>query len=236
MKSFDKRLLIVSFLVHIVVIFAVNFICTSSRIQKTFVAYGRHSRYQTKAYFRQMQHDGNYRKYFKQAKKKKVHKKKPVKKLARKLAKKPAKKQAKKKVKKKIVKKKKLLAKNNPKKRIKQKPVKHEPVKQEPKMPEEIENEILHFNIMGETDPVMVRYQQQIQEAIDTVWKPPIGVPKGTECHGLFSVDKSGKVIEFKITKQSKVVIYDLSVVRDAKKVPFPKNLWGKTFPVIFRQ
>ena len=61
--------------------------------------------------------------------------------------------------------------------------------------------EILHFNLMGETDPRVIMYQQCIQVEVDRVWRPPLGVPKGTECEVLFVVDRTGSIKEFIIQK-----------------------------------
>jgi hypothetical protein len=223
MKQFDKRLLAVSFLLHIFIFFFVTFVGSDTNIRKTFLAYGRHSRYMTHAYFRRMQSKGgSYKKYLQKRRLayKKAIEQRRLKRLARrkKLAKKQA---ARKKSPKKVA-----------KKLSKPKPV---PKKEIPKEVEE-QLEMLHFNMMGETDPKMVMYQQHIQEEVDRLWRPPIGVPKGAECLVQFTVDKCGKVKHFEIIKGSNIVIYDLSIVRVAKKFTFHKCLWGKSFPINFRQ
>jgi hypothetical protein len=226
MNRFDKRLLAISFLLHIFILFFASFIGSDSRIKRTFLAYGRHSRYMTHAYFRRMkvQNGRNYQKYLKQ--RNLVHKKK--KRKTSRLSKQTSKKKPKpKELAKKRVVKKRPSKKTLPKKKVLKKQVTKEIEEQE---------EMLYFNLMGETDPKMLVYQQHIQREVDRLWRPPIGVPKGAECFVQFTVDKYGKVKHFEIIKSSKIVIYDLSIVRVAKKFTFHKCLWGKSFPINFRQ
>lgn len=223
----DKRLLWISLLFHIVVLFCITFINRSSSIRKKFVAYGRHSRKITNAYFRRLRAPkGGYQKYFKGRVKKKVKKKKRT--QVKKKAPIQAKKKIKKTVKKKKVpeKKKKKIEKKKVEKKIEKKVVEKEVV----------EEEMLHFNLMGETDPRVIMYQQCIQVEVDRVWQPPLGVPKGTECEVCFVIARNGSIKEFKIQKTSKVLIYDLSIVQVSKKFNFDKCLWGKSFVVTFRQ
>jgi len=68
------------------------------------------------------------------------------------------------------------------------------------------------------------------------LWRPPVGVPKGTECTICFIVNQSGKIEKFEIIKHSKVLIYDLSISRIAKNFKFDRCLWGKKFTIDFRQ
>lgn len=77
---------------------------------------------------------------------------------------------------------------------------------------------------------------EHIQKEISRLWRPPVGVPKGTECTVRFTVTKKGKVHHFNFLKRSEIVIYDLSVTRIAHKFSFDKSLWGKTFTIDFRQ
>ena len=98
------------------------------------------------------------------------------------------------------------------------------------------EDEQLHFNLMGEFDPKVVMYQKCIQEEVERVWRPPLGVSRGTECEGAFIIDSNGYVKHFEIKKSSKMMIYDLSIVRVAKKFEFDRCLWGKAFTINFRQ
>lgn len=81
----------------------------------------------------------------------------------------------------------------------------------------------------------MLIYQKHIQAEVDRLWRPPLGVPKGTVCVISFTVDLEGDV-ECTIVERSKVLIYDLSITRVAKNFSFHKSLWGKQFKIAFRQ
>jgi len=98
------------------------------------------------------------------------------------------------------------------------------------------EEEGLHFNLLGEQDPQMIKYQQCIQHAVEQVWRPPLGVPKGTECTVHFVLDANGLVKHFEIVHKSRMLIYDLSIVSIAKNFKYDRCLWGKSFSVDFRQ
>lgn len=77
---------------------------------------------------------------------------------------------------------------------------------------------------------------KQIQQEISRLWRPPVGVPKGTECTVRFTINKKGSVDHFEFLKRSKILIYDLSITRVAHKFAFDRSLWGKTFTIDFRQ
>lgn len=219
-----------SFILHIFILFSLSLFEHDSRIKSKFVAYGRHSRKITHAYFKRMKAPKfNYNKYFPKPKKKAKKKKLVVKKVSKKIVKKAAPKKIvkKKEPSKKAPKKKRLAKKELPKKKVQPKKI------DKPKVEEE---EILHFNVMGEDDPRVIRYQQAIQIEVDRVWSPPLGVPKGTECIVFFSISRNGDVKSFEIRKKSKIVIYNLSITQVARKFRFDKCLWGKSFEVNFRQ
>lgn len=222
----DKKFLILSICLHIFIFFVLH-LFQSSKIKKSFVAYGRHSRVLTHAYFRKLTAPKlDYKKYYPQRRKKK---KKVVRKTPSKLktVKKAIKKQVAKSPVKKLVKKtvKKLVKKTAKPKKV------EKPKEEKPK-----EEEILHFNLMGESDPKMIMYQQCIQREVDRLWSPPIGVPKGTECIVSVVVDQSGAVKIFKIINPSKVLIYNLSIVKVSKTFRFAKCLWDKSFTINFMQ
>jgi outer membrane biosynthesis protein TonB len=82
----------------------------------------------------------------------------------------------------------------------------------------------------------MREYQKHVQQEVDRLWKPPLGVTKGTECSVLFYVNTDGSVEKFEFIKRSGVLIYDLSITRIAKNFQFNKCLWGKQFKIDFRQ
>jgi len=202
----------------------------SSHIGKQFVAYGRHSRKITHAYYRRPKAPTfSYKDFLAKraaaavAIKKAQEKKKAMqKKVAQKKAPAP----------------KRRVVKNVPKPGAKKPLQKKLPTskKTAEKASEEKEEEILHFNLIGEVDPKMLRYQECIQRGVDRVWRPPLGVPKGTECVALVAVDSAGKISQFKLIKSSKIIIYNLSIVKIGGILEFDRSLWGKSFEITFRQ
>jgi hypothetical protein len=93
------------------------------------------------------------------------------------------------------------------------------------------------FNLIGNYDQKdLILYQRHVQREVDRLWRPPVGVPKGTVCSVLFAVGSDGSIEQFEILKRSDVIIYDLSVLRVAKSFQFDKSLWGKQFKIDFRQ
>lgn len=95
--------------------------------------------------------------------------------------------------------------------------------------------ERLHFSFKRHQQ-IMNTFQKNIQKEIARHWHPPIGVPKGSECIIHFVINPKGDVDQFKILKHSKILIYDLSIIRVAKKFRFDKRLWGKQFSINFYQ
>ncbi len=96
--------------------------------------------------------------------------------------------------------------------------------------------ESLHNNLDSLYGEQLYQYQRYIQKEVERVWRPPLGVRKGIECHVVFWVDLWGKVEKFEMIKPSGVLIYDLSVSRAADKFRFDRRLWGKQFTIVFRQ
>ena len=96
--------------------------------------------------------------------------------------------------------------------------------------------EELHFNLLGETNNELIKYQENIQKEVARLWKPPIGVPKGTECSIQFEINAKGNVDHFEITSKSNILIYDLSILQVAKNLKFDSSLWNKKFTIDFRQ
>ncbi len=100
------------------------------------------------------------------------------------------------------------------------------------------EAEVLEFTSddSNDYDPVLYEYHRAIQIEVARVWHPPVGVEKGTEAVGCFTISKQGEVEAFEFISKSKIVIYDLSIKLAAKKCTFDKKLWGKKFTIAFRQ
>lgn len=98
------------------------------------------------------------------------------------------------------------------------------------------DQDTLQFSLQSGSDPEMFKYQECIQQEVLRLWRPPVGVSKNTEIRAFFYVNKAGYVERFEIIKKSNVLIYDLSILRVAKKFLFDKCLWGKKFTIDFRQ
>ncbi|MFA5306384.1 MAG: hypothetical protein WC365_02955 [Candidatus Babeliales bacterium] len=93
------------------------------------------------------------------------------------------------------------------------------------------------FNLIGNYDQKdLITYQRHVQREVDRLWRPPLGVPRGTICTVMFTIGTEGIVENFEILKRSDVIIYDLSIIRVAKNFQFDKSLWGKQFKIDFRQ
>ena len=93
------------------------------------------------------------------------------------------------------------------------------------------------FGVEGVYDPTLLaQFQRHVQEEIDRVWRPPLGVPRGTVCTVHFVVGKDGSVTSCTFAKRSSVLIYDLSIMRVASKLQFHESLWGKQFKIDFCQ
>ncbi|MCK4517946.1 hypothetical protein KAT92_04160 [Candidatus Babeliales bacterium] len=244
----NKRLLLFSFLFHVAVVLVVAYFQSDTAITKPFLVLGAHSKQPTHAYFRSQKAPSqlSYNGYLKArraadnkwlaaraARQKKAQAKKlakkPVTKVAKKInpiVKKPVKKQAKKLA----------LKKQVPVKQKEEKPPKLEELLDADELPVVDDQEWLNFNLMGESDPRMIAFQQSIQKEVARVWRPPLGVGKGTECVGKFVINKKGAVENFELVTRSTVLIYDLSIVRVANDFQFDECLWGKTFVITFRQ
>ena len=98
-------------------------------------------------------------------------------------------------------------------------------------------NETIDFNLIGYcSDKELLVYQRHIQREVERLWRPPLGVPKGTLCTVLFSLNSHGQVKNCKFMERSNVLIYDLSIMQVAKRFAFNKCLWGKQFKIDFRQ
>lgn len=246
-KPLDKRLLWVSLLLHIVGIICTALFNSDSHIRKQFLVFGAYSKRQTHAYFRPLKAPNSSFVPSARRRQAAAHvQKNTVKKTAIvKKSKPPAVVQKKTPIKKTAMVKKVVAhnqsVKKQPEKKVETKKVqkKVSPPQKEPEKKEDFlegEEEFLHFNLMGEADPAMIAYQQAIQKEVERVWQPPLGVPKGTECVVTFVVDRQGEIKNFEITKQSQVLIYDLSIVRVAKNFQFDRRLWNKTFTINFRQ
>lgn len=92
------------------------------------------------------------------------------------------------------------------------------------------------IDMSGDLDPKLARYQREVRKEVARLWRPPVGVPKGTECILQVTVDAKGSIELYELTTRSKVLVYDLSVLQAAKEFKFSKALWGNSLIITFRQ
>ncbi|MBD3272860.1 hypothetical protein GF385_00725 [Candidatus Dependentiae bacterium] len=239
-NNIDKKYFITSFVSHfLIIVLFLLFNSSTQKINKRFLVFGAHSKLPTQAVFKSNRNLKTTNWFAKrQLAEKKIREKKAALKKQREIqrkkrAPKPVIKQAKKTPQKKATSLREAKKQTIPRK-IQNKPQKTKKKKFVAKK-DNIENEI-HFNLMGETDPNLIKYQESIQKEVARLWKPPIGVPKGTECSVKFEINDQGKVKNFEILNKSNILIYDLSILRVAKKFKFDKFLWGRKFTIDFRQ
>ena len=250
-KDLNKRFLLISFILHLIILLLMLFFYPNSKLRKSFLVYGLHSKHKTETYFKMLKAPPGAR--FMQSRRKRssasgkkgkskknpvvakqsqiakqskvadqsVKEKKPEPKKLAKKEKKPIDKKEEKKIDTKKEEEKKLIAKKEP---------------YSAKASKGMEEDQLHFNVVGEADPVFIKYQGYVQQEIERTWQPPLGVKKGTECTAVFTIDSDGSVKNFELTKRSKMLIYDLSVIKVSKLFKFDRCLWGKTFKIDFRQ
>jgi len=75
-----------------------------------------------------------------------------------------------------------------------------------------------------------------IQDAVDKVWRPPVGVAKGTECSLSVKLDAAGRVMDFELVKKSPVWIFNSSVLQAARQLMFGREFGGMSFVINFKQ
>jgi hypothetical protein len=93
------------------------------------------------------------------------------------------------------------------------------------------------INMIGDySNEEIVVYQRHIQTAIERLWHPPVGVPKGTASTVLFTLRADGSIEKYDFIKRSTILIYDLSITKIIAQLEFHKSLWGKQFKVDFQQ
>ena len=248
-KKIDKKFFITSFTIHFL-IFLMFFLFNSSenKINKRFLVFGAHSKVPTYALFKSNSNLKTTNWFAKrQAVEKQIKEKRAALKKQRALARKkrapkPVIKRAKKTTPKKKATSLRQAKKQAPPRKIQNKPIIKQAKKgSTDKIPKQSHNdkineEEIHFNLMGENDPQLIKFQESIQKEVARLWKPPIGVPKGTECAVKFLIDNKGNVKDFEISNKSDILIYDLSILRVARQFKFDKFLWGRKFSIDFRQ
>ena len=228
----DKKYFFVSLLFHLFIIILFLLIERETRIYKHFLVLGVHSRKFTQAYFKPLKdynkgksYRPNIKKNINSSSKNVIKKSSPEKVISKKIINKKSTKNIVKKTK--VIKKKQSVVKPIVKPIVKKQVVKN--VKQKKRKKTKLEKKDV-------VNSKLLFYQKNIQKEVRRLWHPPVGVPKGTQCRVRFMISSSGNVFDFKIIRPSKILIYDLSIKRVAKKFNFDRLLWGRNFDVDFRQ
>ncbi len=239
-NKIDKKFFITSITVHFL-IFLMFFLFNSSenKINKRFLVFGAHSKVPTYALFKSNKNVKTTNWLAKrQAKEKQIQEKRAFlkKQKQRKRVPKPVIRQAKKtNTRKKSTSLREAKKQEPPRIIPNKKATKDKKLKQAINNKTNVEKEI-HFKLMGESDPQLIKLQKSIQKEVERLWKPPVGVPKCTECNVMFSINKNGNVEDFEILNKSDILVYDLSILRVARRFKFDKSLWGREFSIDFIQ
>lgn len=127
---------------------------------------------------------------------------------------------------------------------------KEEPKKEiapEPKKMEELAllattTDVAHANVgfenvqyLGQLDLQALEMEQAVNSEIQQHWTPPPGISNDAVCEVNILVSWEGAV-NFTIENPSGIAMYDVSVRSAMMKVTFPKQLWGKSFSITFKQ
>ncbi len=83
-------------------------------------------------------------------------------------------------------------------------------------------------------DSLMI--ERLIQQAVQTFFKPPVGIAKDISCEVLVDVSKDGRASLAKVVRSSGIVAYDTSARAALYKTEFPKEVWNKTISIVLGQ
>lgn len=92
-----------------------------------------------------------------------------------------------------------------------------------------------NIQYLGRLDLQALEIQEAINSEVGQHWSPPPGIAKSAVCQAYVTVGWDGTVI-CTIEKSSGIAIYDVSARAAMRTVSFPKQLWGKSFSLTFKQ
>lgn len=95
------------------------------------------------------------------------------------------------------------------------------------------ESEIIY---VGRDDLVLLKNHQAMQQDIERVWKPPVGLSKDLMCTVAVALNNNGTIQSLAVEESSKVLSYDVTARMALSKVSFPKMFWGKKLAITFKQ
>ncbi|MBT3455701.1 hypothetical protein HN446_01425 [bacterium] len=87
---------------------------------------------------------------------------------------------------------------------------------------------------MGRYDIEALHAQELLQEAIQSVWKMPVGMPSGTSCELKVTIDWRGSAHSIEMSKSSNIRMFDVAARTAASRTSYPKMFYGKTVSINF--
>ncbi|MBT4577516.1 TonB family protein, partial [bacterium] len=85
--------------------------------------------------------------------------------------------------------------------------------------------------LVGRHEMQELRVFEHLNSQVKSHWKPPIGIRQGLECTLFIDLDKQGNVIKIDVDRASGVRAFDTSARKAAKKMRYPRVLWGSRVP-----
>jgi TonB C terminal len=76
---------------------------------------------------------------------------------------------------------------------------------------------------------------QFLQQKVSEVWRPPLGLPAGTECSIACGVDTHGKVHTTTVEKSSGILMFDLTAKKAVHGLEFPIWVRGSNVIILFK-
>jgi outer membrane biosynthesis protein TonB len=89
---------------------------------------------------------------------------------------------------------------------------------------------------LGRADLDALQIQDAITQEILTHWRPPAGLAKSISCQIKVQLAFNGTVGSVAVQQSSKVAIFDMSARTAAGKMKLPKWAWGKELIISFNQ
>jgi TonB C terminal len=96
-----------------------------------------------------------------------------------------------------------------------------------------VESEIIY---VGRDDLVMLKNYQKVQQDIEHVWKPPVGLSKDLACMVAVDLNSNGMIKQLAVEESSNVLSFDIAARMALSQVKFPKTVWGKKLVITFKQ
>jgi flagellar motor protein MotB len=80
-----------------------------------------------------------------------------------------------------------------------------------------------------------IELQNALEQAIQKVWKAPVGIEESVESEVALTIGWQGKLVDAKVIKSSDILVFDVAVQDALAEMSFPKGVWGKEVKVAFK-